>query len=119
MTADMVISFYDSMQLTFAARRPLIAARKVYPFKERRDGSGRPACSPTPAAFVHRAAVSPIPTYPQVRRGRVAAPSSRWSRCCRWCVSGAFSATRKFRGEIQAPTRRQMLRNSAWIAVAW
>ena len=122
----MVISFSDSMQLTFAARDRLIAGQDKYTaFRERRAG-GRAGLRADPRHrrhFVHRAAVLRFRPDPHLRRGRACRrPSSRCSRCCRWCRCSAccWSATRRYsRSNSRAPTpASQALRTFCdWIAV--
>ena len=69
----MVISFADSMQLTFAARDRLIAGREQVRRVPQRAAGGRPGLRADPrhrGDFVHRADVLELRADPHVRRSR-------------------------------------------------
>ena len=107
----MVISFSDSMQLTFAARDRLIAGPgQIHRVQECRTG-GRAGLCADPwhrRHIVHRPAILRFRPDPQIRRGGTwPPPSSRCSRCCRWCRCSAccWCATkRSSRSNSRAPT---------------
>ena len=70
----MVISFSDSMQLTFAARDRLIAGRKPLRCFPQRDPRCRTRVRPDPRnrrAFIHRAAIFAVRSDRVLRRGRL------------------------------------------------
>ena len=81
----MVISFSDTMQLTFAARDRLIAGEDKFKAFRNAILVVGPACvltHGTAGAVVHRAAVLQLRPDPHLRRGRPARDrASRWSRC--------------------------------------
>ena len=89
----MVISFSDSMQLTFAARDRLIAGDEQVDGLSQRPAHRRAGLRAHPRHgrhFVHRLAVLAIRPDPHLRRGRTDRHRrSRWSRCCSACRCSA------------------------------
>ena len=85
----MVISFSDSMQLTFAARDRLIAGKDKYQGVPRRRAGRRAGLRADPRHgrhFVHRAAVLQLRADPHLRRGRA---DRDGHRAARRAVAGA------------------------------
>ena len=91
----MVISFSDSMQLTFAARDRLIAGKDKYTAFRKAVLVVGPACvltHGTAGDFVHRVAVLELRPDPHLRRSgpdgdrhRAARRADRWCRCSACC----------------------------------